>query len=205
MRLPTIVLVISALVFAMGAACGGSGKKQPSGTVRLSQPTQSVTASRSGVAATLRLTSPSFAAGTAIPAQFSCDGAGKSPELDITGAPSGTKEFALIVHDPDAPGPTGFTHWVLYNIPGGTTRITAAASPGGGIPAGAAEGNNGSGKLGYTGMCPSKGTAAHHYHFRLYALDAQLQLPAGQTGDQVEAAMADHILSQTDLIGTFGR
>ena len=204
-RLPAVVLVVAVLVVVTSSACGGGSGKKPSAATRPSQPTQSVTASRSGVPDTLRITSPSFAAGAAIPAQFSCDGPGKSPELDIAGAPSGTKEFALIVHDPDAPGPTGFTHWVLYNIPGGTTRINAGASPGGTLPSGAAEGNNGSGKPGYTGMCPPKGTAAHHYHFRLYALDAELQLPAGQTGDQVEAAMADHILSQTDLVGIFGR
>jgi len=196
---------------AYGACGGGSGKKQSAGTPLGAQPTQSVTASRPGVPTTLRLASPAFAQGAPIPVQFSCDGAGKSPELDISGAPPGTKEFALIVHDPDANGPTGFTHWVLYNLAAGaagsagTVRIDAGASPGGTLPAGATEGDNGSGKLGYTGMCPPKGTAAHHYHFRLYALDAQLQLPAGQTKEQVEAAMGEHILSQTDLVGVFGR
>lgn len=119
--------------------------------------------------------------------------------------PAGTKQFVLIVHDPDAGGATGFTHWVLYNVAGDTTQIAAAASPHGTLPPGAAEGNNSSGLPGYTGMCPPKGTAAHHYHFRLYALDTVLELPAGQTEDQVEAAMADHILSQTDLVGLFGR
>jgi len=191
------------VVIGLANACGGGNGTNA--TVRPGAlPTQSVTASRPGVADSLKLTSPAFGQGGAIPALYSCDGPGKSPELDISGAPAGTQQFALIVQDPDAGG-TGFTHWVLYGIPATTTRIAAGASPGGTLPPGAAEGNNSSGRAGYSGPCPPKGTAAHHYYFRLYALDAPLNLPAGRTKEQVESAMAAHILSQTELLGLFNR
>lgn len=190
-------------VIGLASACGGGNGT--TGTVRTGVlPTQSVTASRPGVADSLKLTSPAFGQAGTIPALYSCDGADKSPELDISGAPAGTQQFVLIVQDPDAGG-TGFTHWVLYGIPATTTRIAAGASPGGSLPPGAAEGNNSSGKAGYSGPCPPRGTAAHHYYFRLYALDAPLNLPAGRTKDQVESAMAAHILSQTELLGLLNR
>ncbi len=137
------------------------------------------------------LTSPSFRNSQPIPAKHSCEGGDVSPELKWEGAPAGTKSFALICDDPDAPGGT-WVHWLIYNTPGDTTElplgirmkddvVVAAWSPSqetgrmagpcrlrtavGKLP-GAKQGVNDFGKVGYGGPCPPRGHGVHHYHFR---------------------------------------
>jgi Raf kinase inhibitor-like YbhB/YbcL family protein len=144
------------------------------------------------------LISPSFEDEKPIPKKFTCDGSNINPELEIQNVPEEARTLALIVHDPDAPKEKGFTHWVLWNI-NPTTALIKQES----VPPGAIEGKNDSGKNGYTGPCPPSGI--HHYCFWLYALDAEINLPAGSTRGEVEAAMKDHILVQTELIGTYER
>jgi Raf kinase inhibitor-like YbhB/YbcL family protein len=154
------------------------------------------------VASTLALTSPAFQNGSAIPERYTCSGQNVSPELMWTGVPHGTRSFALILDDPDAPMGT-FVHWVVYNLSPATTAmpegVSASASVGDGE-----QGLNGRGALGYTGPCPPSGKP-HHYHFRLYALDKKLQLQAGATAEQAEAAIKGHVLATTELIGIFER
>ncbi|MGZ3885113.1 MAG: YbhB/YbcL family Raf kinase inhibitor-like protein, partial [Mucilaginibacter sp.] len=114
----------------------------------------------------LNVTSMSFTNNGNIPSKFTCEGTQASPALNITGVPSGAKALALILHDPDAPMPGGFTHWVVWNI-----------ATDGNIPEdfkGAEQGFNGAKKSGYIGMCPPSGT--HHYHFKVYALDTRLTI-----------------------------
>ena len=147
----------------------------------------------------MNLTSTSFQGGQ-IPARFTCNGAGLSPQLAWGAQPTGTATFALIVADPDAPG-RAFVHWVLYDLPAGT-RALAEGLPQ--LPDGARQGRNDFGDLGYGGPCPPHG-AAHHYVFNLYALDAKLNLPAGTSGAQLEAAMQGHILAHGELVGLFQR
>ncbi len=140
------------------------------------------------------LTSPAFPDGGAIPQVYACDGQGISPELAITDVPAGTKSLALVLHDPDAPRPGGFVHWVAYDIPVGTDRIPEGKEPSG-IP-----GKNGTRKTGYFGPCPPSGE--HRYYFHLYALDALI----GTTGlDRagLDAAMKGHILAETQLLGRY--
>ena len=144
------------------------------------------------------LTSPAFAAGAAIPARFTCDGADVSPPLAWTGAPATTRSLVLSVRDPDA---RDFVHWVAYEIPGATDgslpeAIARSASS-------LKQGRNDFGKDGYGGPCPPSGT--HHYVFRLAALDATLGLGDGKKAADVEAAMKGHVLATAELTGTYKR
>jgi len=107
------------------------------------------------------------------------------------------------VRDPDAPIGS-YVHWVLYNLPANVSGLPAAIPTAPTIAQGAVQGVNGSGASGYQGPCPPPG-AAHHYHFKLYALDVKLGLPLGATADEVEHAMNGHVIASAELIGTFGR
>ncbi|HET6252905.1 MAG TPA: YbhB/YbcL family Raf kinase inhibitor-like protein [Puia sp.] len=145
------------------------------------------------VYATLTVASPSFGANAMIPAKFTCEGAGVSPALRLGEFPAKTQSLAIIVHDPDAAKPGGFTHWVAWNI-----------DPMSNIPEGfkgGVQGANGSGRSGYYGPCPPSGT--HHYHFMVYALDTRLELAATAGKAELEKAMQGHILAQGDLVGLY--
>ena len=153
----------------------------------------------------LVLTSGAFQAGGGIPARYTCDGADVSPALAWTGMPAGTVAFALIVDDPDAPGGT-WVHWVLFNLPGNVGALPEAV-PASDAPrglGGALQGRNDFRKVGYGGPCPPSGPA-HHYFFRLYALDARLPLRSGAGRADVERAMRGHVLAETALLGTYAR
>ncbi len=154
----------------------------------------------------LVLHSPAFSAGAAIPALYTCDGANQSPPLEWSGAPEGTKSFALIVDDPDAPDPkapkTTWVHWVLYDIPAGTTRLAAGADPAH-LPAGTRAGTASSRHTEWSGPCPPVGR--HRYFHKLYALDAVLGERGHPTASGLDALMRGHILAQAELIGTYQR
>lgn len=147
----------------------------------------------------MKLTSAAFAEGGTIPAKYTCDGVDVSPPLAWSGVPAGTKAFALIADDPDAPAGT-WVHWVLYNVPGSVAQLPEGVSG----PGGAAQGRNDFRKAGYGGPCPPPGKP-HRYFFKLYALDASLALKAGAIKAEVERAMQGHALAQAQLMGTYGR
>ena len=147
------------------------------------------------------LKSNAFAGGSDIPSRFTCDGENISPEMTWTGAPPGTKSFALIVHDPDAPRPGGFTHWVLFNIPSNAENIAENTPREPTLPNGAIQGKNDGGNIGYTGPCPPSGT--HRYNFYLYALSEALDLKPGSTRAALEKAMQGHVLAKTELMGRY--
>jgi Raf kinase inhibitor-like YbhB/YbcL family protein len=151
---------------------------------------------------TMEVTSSSFQ-GNQIPAKFTCNGAGISPQLAWSAPPAGTVSYALIVTDPDAPRGT-FVHWVLYDLPAATRALPEGVPTQGQLADGARQGRNDADSLGYAGPCPP-GHTPHHYHFTLYALDARLNLPAGATRAQVESAMQGHILASGELVGMFQR
>jgi Raf kinase inhibitor-like YbhB/YbcL family protein len=140
-----------------------------------------------------QLQSSVFAANGDIPAKFTCDGKNVSPPLAWTGAPDGTKSYALIVDDPDAPK----THWVMYNMPVRFTQMPDATSP----PPNAKEGLNDWKAKGYKGPCPSAGK--HQYVFTVYALDTALKLSGPPTKAQLETAMQGHVLGQAPLTGMY--
>jgi Raf kinase inhibitor-like YbhB/YbcL family protein len=149
------------------------------------------------------LSSPNFRDGQPIPAKHSCEGGDVSPELKWEGAPAGTKNFALISDDPDAPGGT-WVHWVLYGIPanalGVPEKVNSSMDSVYTI-----QGVNDFGKVGYGGPCPPRGHGVHHYHFRLYALDTELKLAPRVTRYQLDVAMKGHIIVETELVGTYQR
>ena len=151
----------------------------------------------------VNLISPSFEHQQAIPAKHTCEGADASPALNWAGAPSSTKSLALICDDPDAPGRT-WVHWVIYNIPAGTTELPEGVAKSDTV-AGARQGVNDFGKVGYGGPCPPRGHGKHRYFFKLYALKSELDLKPRATKKQVENAMKGQILAQVELVGTYER
>ncbi|MBI1904584.1 MAG: YbhB/YbcL family Raf kinase inhibitor-like protein [Planctomycetia bacterium] len=159
---------------------------------------------------TIEVTSTAFAAGQPVPRKHTGDGVDHSPPLSWSAGPAGTKSWALICDDPDAPTPEPWVHWLIYNLPAGTTSLpeNVAATPTLGAPAGAAQGKNswGSGRTnGYRGPAPPPGHGVHHYHFKVYALDAELNLKPGLDKKALLAAMKGHVLDEGELVGTYQR
>ena len=146
----------------------------------------------------LTLASEAFQEGQGIPVQYSCDGGNRSPSLRWSAPPARTKSFALVIDDPDAPSGM-FRHWGVYDIPASARGIDAGQHVG-------TEVDNDAGKLGYTGPCPPKGNGAHHYHFKLFALDVErLGLRPNAKVADVEKAAAGHAIAQGELTGTYER
>jgi Raf kinase inhibitor-like YbhB/YbcL family protein len=154
----------------------------------------------------LALRSEAFADGTEIPTKHTCQGEDVSPPLSWSTPPAGTKSFALIVDDPDAPDPRApkmtWVHWVLYNLPPATTALAqGAGNAGGSLPAGTADGVNDWKRTGYGGPCPPVGR--HRYFFKLYALDTLLGDLSHPTKAALERAMNGHVLAKTEIVGTY--
>lgn len=155
----------------------------------------------------LQLETTAFTPGDAIPRKFTCEGQDISPPLEWAEAPTGTRSFALIVDDPDAPGQT-FTHWLLFNVPGDRTRLPQDVDVSTHFDAqepGPREGLNDFSNKGYDGPCPPHGDDAHRYFFRLYALDSTFDLEHGATKEQLTSAMEGHVLDETELVARFQR
>lgn len=142
----------------------------------------------------MKVSSPAFENGQPIPIKYTCSGTDVSPPLVFSDIPKGTKSFALIVDDPDAPSGT-FVHWLAWNIKGDATELKESAS----IPN---QGKNGFKENRYKGPCPPPG-GPHRYFFKLYALDTMISLPDGSLKTQLESAIEGHILGKAELIGTF--
>lgn len=149
------------------------------------------------------LTISSFTNGGGIPKQHTCDGANVSPALKWGKSPAGTKAICLIMDDPDAPRGT-WVHWVLYNLPPETVSLAENTPKTPTLPNGAQQGINDFPGVGYDGPCPPPGPA-HRYYFKIYALDAKMELPARATKKQLEEAMKGHILDKGEWMGKYGR
>ena len=141
---------------------------------------------------TMKLTSPEFENNSFMPKKFTCRGENVNPALVIENIPEGARRLALIVDDPDAPS-GNWTHWVAFNIPI-VSRIEENSAPG-------IQGVNDSGKNRYDGPCPPSGT--HRYIFKIYALDAELDLQRGVDKQTLENSMQGHILARAELTGLF--
>ncbi|MBI3237082.1 MAG: YbhB/YbcL family Raf kinase inhibitor-like protein [Chlamydiales bacterium] len=145
------------------------------------------------------LTSPAFQHNQKIPSDYTCDGSDINPELHISDVPPESKSLTLIMDDPDVPEFVRkdrlWVHWILFNIPPGTTKIEKNSSP----PA--LCGINTKGALAYQGPCPPD--REHRYFFKLYALDIRLNLPPGISKADLEKAMQGHILARAELIGLY--
>ncbi len=146
----------------------------------------------------LEIRSSAFEPHGEIPARHASDGDDVAPELSWTGVPDGTKAFAVVVHDPDAPLVDGFTHWVAYGILGDATGLPE----GGGDPV---EGTNSFGDEGYGGPAPPDGHGRHHYYFWVYALDEDLGLEPGLSRTELLGRIEDHVIEQARVVGTYKR
>jgi Raf kinase inhibitor-like YbhB/YbcL family protein len=142
----------------------------------------------------LIITSPAFEEGGNIPSKYTCDGEEINPPLNIANIPHGGQMLAVIVEDPDAPNGT-FDHWLAWNIPRAST-IGENTNPG-------ISGTNSGGKTGYHGPCPPSGS--HRYYFHVFALDAILDLGAGENKQRLLEAMQPHILAKGTLMGRYQR
>ncbi len=151
----------------------------------------------------LQLTSKAFQQGETIPGDYAHEGRNVSPPLRWTDPPAGTKSFAMICEDPDAPHGT-FTHWIIFNIPANSRELLEAVPQEGSFPDGAMHGSNDFGKMGYGGPEPPPGNP-HRYIFRLHALDNTLGIPAGASREEFLAAIEGHVLAEAQLMGTFAR
>jgi hypothetical protein len=179
-----------ALALALLASCGASN--------RAANDTQQGGNVESASLAKLDLTSDAFQSGQGIPTQYTCDGANQTPTLTWGDPPPGTKSFALVIDDPDAPNGT-FRHWGVFDIPPSARSIGGTQHVG-------TEVSNDFGKPGYGGPCPPKGHGPHHYHFKLFALDTdKLGLSADAKVVEVENAARQHAIAEGELIGTYER
>jgi Raf kinase inhibitor-like YbhB/YbcL family protein len=149
------------------------------------------------------LKSTAFPNGGVIPKKYTCDGADLSPALSWDDAPAGTQSLALIVDDPDAPMGT-WTHWLIWNIPAKATLLPEDTPKMNLLDNGARQGGNDFRRIGYGGPCPPPGKP-HRYFFKLYALDARLEVKAGAVRSELEPALQPHILAQAQWMGTYGR
>lgn len=145
----------------------------------------------------LKITSPAFQEGEPIPQRYTCDGEDVNPPLEIASVPENAKSLVLIVDDPDAPVGT-WNHWLVWNIDPTTAEIKEAS-----LPEGAVLGTNDFGKPKYGGPCPPSGT--HRYFFRIYALDTKVSLLQGAKRDELDSAIAGHVIAQGQLIGRYSR
>jgi Raf kinase inhibitor-like YbhB/YbcL family protein len=164
-------------------------------------------------AAQMSLTSPDIKPGARIADEqvaniMGCPGKSISPALNWSGAPKGTKSFALSVYDPDAPTGSGFWHWVVFNIPADATSLPKnAGDPKAALmPAGAVQSRNDASMPGYLGPCPPKGDKPHHYHFQLFAVDVdKLDADENASPAYVGFNLHFHTLAKATLTGVWSR
>jgi len=151
----------------------------------------------------MQLTSDSFKQGGKIPARHTGEGEDVSPRLSWSNAPDGTKAFAVVCHDPDAPlvspgGTYGFVHWVLYNIPGDVTSLEEGVSE-------YTSGKTDFGKTGYGGPMPPNGHGIHNYFFWVLALKDNSKLDDGLTLWQLLKKIEPNLIGMNRLVGTYER
>ena len=151
----------------------------------------------------MQLSIPAFAASQPIPVQFTCEGEDRSPAVEWSGPPAGTRSFALIVDDPDAPAGV-FAHWGAYDIEAGARRLDEGAGNAAGAPF--RQARNDFGVQRYRGPCPPRGHGVHHYRFKLFALDvAQLGIGHAPGIAELERALDGHIMASARFIATYER
>mgnify|MGYP006267846505 CR=1 FL=1 len=150
----------------------------------------------------MQLQCPVLLAGDEVPTRYTCDGENVSPPLKWTDPPNGTRTFALIVEDPDAPSSV-FTHWLVYDIPAERQELPEGVDGHPELPDGGTQGQNDFGETGFGGPCPP--TGMHRYVFRLFALDQTLEMAPGAKKADLLQLMEGHILETAEVIGTYAR
>ncbi len=176
-------LLVALLVMALGCLSGGGEKVEAPKTLEVGSV---------------------FHEGDFIPKEYTCDGDDTNPPIYVGKIPEGTKSLVVIVDDPDAPGGT-FTHWIAWNIPPlGEVPPWIPKKGETDEPIHIVQGRNDFGRIGYNGPCPPPGKA-HHYHFKVYALDKELGLKPGSGRDELEREMKGHVLAWGELVGLYQR
>lgn len=204
-----LVMLAGCAMFMSTAACEGSPEKgqKESGSPKAakeSSPPKAEPAEKEGAKTMeFKLTSTAFEEGVTIPKKYTGDGPDVSPPLKWTDPPAGTKTFALICDDPDAPMGT-WVHWVLFNIPEAVRELPEGVKKDDTLPDGSVQGMTDFRKVGYGGPAPPPGPV-HRYYFKLYALDAPLSLAPRSNKKAVEDAMKGHILGRAQLMGRYKR
>lgn len=152
----------------------------------------------------MRLSSPAFSDGAAIPRIHTCDGQDVSPPFDWHDPPAETRSFVLLCDDPDAPGGT-WHHWAAYDIPTALTALPQGAAQEADLH-GFKQGVNDFQRSGYGGPCPPHRHGRHRYHFRLLALSIE-RLTVGKKPScrAVEHDARRHILNEAVLLGIYER
>jgi hypothetical protein len=148
----------------------------------------------------LRLSSPAFEDGAPIPEEYGYTERNVNPPLEVAGVPDGAESLALVMDDPDAMEPAGkvWDHWVVWNVPPGTSEIPEGWDP---AADGATEGENSWGETGWGG--PNPPDREHTYRFVVYALDTTLDLPPSATKADLQDAATGHLLEDATLEGTY--
>jgi Raf kinase inhibitor-like YbhB/YbcL family protein len=183
-------VVMSLILCMFLSGCTGTSPPEP----------QNITGVQSGG---LMLQVDSLAPGSMLPLEYTCAGAGMSPPVSWTNVPQGTQSLVLVLYDPDAPVTGGFTHWVVYNLPPGSTGIPGNVSPVRELPGGGSQGINSRGTVGYVPLCPPNGST-HRYVFQLFALDTTI---TGTDIDRssVSEAISGHSLGEDQVVMMFGQ
>lgn len=148
----------------------------------------------------MRIFSPAFEDGTTIPAQYTCDGENMSPPLSWHDVPPQAKILTIICDDPDTPGGV-WDHWLLFNLPASLGGLDEGISREFDPFPGVGHGLNSWKHACYDGPCSPQGT--HRYYFKLYALDARINLKPGATKADILRAMDGHILAQASIKGLY--
>lgn len=181
--------VVLAVPLLLAAGCTGGTRPAPALPPRSPVP--------AGAAATLQVTSPGWAEGTRVPEQYTCSGAGTSPALAISGVPARATALAVVVDDPDAPGGT-FTHWIA-SLPVETRTVAAGV-----LPPGARQALNSAGTVGWTPVCPPRGTT-HRYRLTVIALAEPPGLRPTMPPAVALAEVSRSVLARGTLTGTYRR
>jgi hypothetical protein len=150
----------------------------------------------------MEIKSSAFKHGESIPSKYTCDNLDVSPPLEWLKVPAGTKSFALICDDPDAPAGT-WVHWIVYNIPADMRDFSENVPKTEVIQNGARQGKNDFGRIGYGGPCPPGGT--HRYYFKIYALDSEIDSKPGLTKQALVKLMEPYVLEEGQLMGRYKR
>ena len=153
------------------------------------------------VAMRIEVTSTAFTEGARIPTKYTCDREDTSPPLRWSGVPEGARSIALIA---DAPGGT-WVHWVQYAIPPDVAELPEGVATTEELPNGARQGTTDFKRVGYGGPCPPPGHGVHRYYFKLYALDADIDLGPGTTKSDLLGNMRGHVVAEGQLMGTYER
>jgi Raf kinase inhibitor-like YbhB/YbcL family protein len=190
MTCPIMLKFAPALALVALASCGASNHAT-------NQATEGRTVENATLT-TFRLASDAFEEGQPIPRQYTCDGTDHSPALSWGEPPQGTRSFALVVDDPDAPNGT-FRHWGVFDIPPNARSLAAGQKAGTAVM-------NDMNQPGYAGPCPPPGHGVHHYHFKLFALNVErLGLGGSAKVADLENAAKQHAVATGALIGTYER